>query len=102
MEISERTIKRLGEIITGDKRLSAYRSGPQLVRFFNDLGRNDQYGQGFGSRWSYAEQCIRDWNGSPELRKVILAAFDPRDFMGATIYDPDKGENLLIQVEPVT
>jgi len=34
MKISERTIKRLGEIITGDKALSPYRSGPKLVSFF--------------------------------------------------------------------
>jgi integrase len=37
MKISERTIKRLGEIITGDKALSPYRSGPKLVSFFNDF-----------------------------------------------------------------
>jgi hypothetical protein len=34
MKISERTIKRLGEIITGDKALSPYRGGPKLVAFF--------------------------------------------------------------------
>jgi hypothetical protein len=34
MKISERTIKRLGEIITGDKAFSPYRSGPKLVSFF--------------------------------------------------------------------
>jgi hypothetical protein len=38
MKISERTIKRLGEIITGNKHVSAYRSGLQLVRFFNEFG----------------------------------------------------------------
>jgi len=38
MKVSERTIKRLAEIITGDKGLSPYRSGPMLVTFFNELG----------------------------------------------------------------
>lgn len=99
MRISERTIKRLGEIITGDKRLSAYRSGPQLVRFFNDLGFNDQYGQGFGSRWSFTEQKIRDWNETPNLRKIVVAAFDPRDFMGATIYDQATGEHAPVSID---
>lgn len=33
MKISEGTIKRLGEIITGDKALSPYRSGPKLANF---------------------------------------------------------------------
>lgn len=99
MRISERTIKRLGEIITGDKRLSAYRSGPQLVRFFNDLGFNDQYGRDFGSRWSFTEQKIRDWNDTPNLRKIVVAAFDPRDFMGATIYDQASGEHTPVSIE---
>jgi hypothetical protein len=40
MKISERTIKRLAEIITGDQALSPYGSGPKLVSFFNDFGTN--------------------------------------------------------------
>jgi hypothetical protein len=87
MKISERTVKRLAEIITGDRGLSPYRSGPKLVNFFNDLGTNHTYGQGFPSRWSFAEDCIRQFNGTPMLRKVVLSAVDPRDFMGATVYD---------------
>ena len=51
MKISERTIKRLGEIITGNKSLSPYRSGPKLVSFFNDFGTNHTYGDGFP--WVY-------------------------------------------------
>jgi len=47
MKISERTIKRLAEIITGDKSLSPYRSGAKLVGFFNEFGTNHTYGQGF-------------------------------------------------------
>jgi len=34
MKISERTVKRLGEIIKGDKGISPYRGGPKLVSFF--------------------------------------------------------------------
>lgn len=99
MKISERTIKRLGEVITGDKKLSPYRSGPQLVRFFNDLGFNEQYGQGFGSRWAFAEACIREWNGRAELKKIVTSSFDPRDFMGAAVYDPATGRQNAISVE---
>jgi hypothetical protein len=40
MKISERTVKRLGEIITGDKGISPYRGGPKLVSFFNECGTN--------------------------------------------------------------
>jgi hypothetical protein len=81
MQISERSIKRIGEIITGEAKLSPYRSGPQLIAFFNELGGNDVYGQGFPSRWQFAENRIRERNGTPELRKVILSALDPRDFL---------------------
>lgn len=99
MKITERTIKRLGELITGDGQLSRYRTGPQLVRFFNDLGFNDQYGQGFGSRWAYAEDRIRDWNDTPDLRKIMLAAFDPRDFMDAIVIDRQTGNRHPANIE---
>lgn len=92
MKISERSIKRLGEIITGDKALSPYRSGSKLVEFFNDFGTNHRYGQGFPSRWSFAETCIRQFNNTPTLKKIILSTLDPRDFMGATVYDLETRE----------
>lgn len=93
MKISERTVKRLGEIITGDKGLSPYQGGPKLVSFFNEFGTNHTYGQGFPSRWMFAEECIRQFNGTPIMRKIILSAVDPRDFMGATIFDKETNRN---------
>lgn len=51
MKISERTIKRVATIITGDP-----------------------------PRWSFAEDCIRGFNDTPTLKKIILTAVDPRDF----------------------
>ncbi|SRR5581483_9450562 len=87
MKISERTIKRLAEIITGDKALSPYRSGPKLVGFFNEFGTNHTYGQGFPSRWTFTEECLRQFNDTPILKKIIVTALDPRDFMGATVHD---------------
>lgn len=89
MKISERTIKRLGEIITGVAKLSPYRSGPQLVTFFNELGCNDVYGQGFPSRWTYAESSIRQFNDTPNLRKVVISALDPRDFLEGKIWNEE-------------
>lgn len=99
MKISERTIKRLGDVITGDKKVSPYRSGPQLVRFFNDLGFNTRYGSDFGSRWAFAEQRIRDWNDTPDLKKIILSAFDPRDYMDATVFDQKTGQHHPISID---
>jgi hypothetical protein len=64
VKVAERTIARIGEIVTGDKGLSPYRSGPQLVRLFNEYGANDVYGQGFPSRWAYPEDKLREINVS--------------------------------------
>ncbi len=99
MKISERTIKRLGEIITGDKALSPYRSGPKLVTFFNDLGTNHTYGQSFPSRWKFAEDCLRQFNDTPILKRIILSALDPRAFMGATVYDKASQQNKPASVQ---
>jgi hypothetical protein len=101
MKISERTIKRLGEIITGDKALSPYRSGPKLVTFFNEIGTNHAYGQGVPSRWTFAEDCIRQFNGTPTLKKIILSAVDPRDFMGVTLYDKETQQNKPANLQEV-
>lgn len=59
-----------------------YRSGPQLVQFFNALGFNDSYGQGFPSRWMFTEEKLKAINGSPELDKCIRAVLSPANFIG--------------------
>ncbi|CBN55429.1 MULTISPECIES: abortive infection family protein [Kamptonema] len=82
MKISEKTISALGAIITGDGGLSPYRSGPQLVSFFNEFGLKDIYGSGFPSRWSYAEEKLRDFNDTPTMKDIVIATFDPRHFLG--------------------
>lgn len=80
MRISERSISALAKIVTGDSQISPYRSGPALVRLFNDFGANDVYGQGFPSRWYYAEEKIRAINGSSTLPALIRSVLDPRDW----------------------
>jgi len=99
MKISERTIKRLGEIITGDKLLSPYRSGPQLVRFFNEFGINAVYGKGFPSRWAFAEDCIRQFNETPILKQIFLSAIDPRDYMGQEVFDHGTHQHKVLDVD---
>lgn len=80
MKISERSISALAKIVTGDSQISPYRSGPVLVRLFNELGANDTYGQGFPSRWYYAEDKIRALNGTARLEALIRTVLDPRDW----------------------
>lgn len=80
MIISEESLSTLGSVITGDSGISPYRSGPDLVEFFNRFGGNDEYGRGFPSRWWYAEERLRELNGTPEMEEVLLAAVDRRSF----------------------
>lgn len=53
--ISESTLRTISEIFCGDiQGYYSYKSGPKLVSFFNAFyGANDQYQQGFPSRWAY-------------------------------------------------
>lgn len=82
MKISEETISALGSIVTGDSNISPYRTGQQLVTFFNAFGAKDKYANGFPSRWHYAEEKLREFNDSPVMKALIVGAFDPRHFFG--------------------
>ncbi|VXC13383.1 MULTISPECIES: hypothetical protein [Chryseobacterium] len=79
MIIQEKTIEKLRELINEE---SEYRTGPKLVAFFNDLGFNDAYGQGFPSRWIYTEDNLKKINGTPALDKCIKKEFSPLNFIG--------------------
>lgn len=79
---SERTIAAISKVITGESGNSFYRSGPFLVKFFNELGFNDEYGQGFPSRWKYTEDRVRIINESPSrMLKLLDATLDPRNYI---------------------
>lgn len=94
IDVNEKTIEALGEIITGDAQLSPYRSGPELVNFFNQFGLNDSYGGGFPSRWKYAEEKVRHFNSSNKLHLIIEEAVDPRNFLGTKFDIEDAVEYL--------
>jgi hypothetical protein len=99
VKISERTIKPLGKIITGDSGISPYRSGLDLVAFFNEYGTNHQHGAGFPSRWMFAENCIRELNGSPAMNAAILGAIDPRHFASERAFDKISQERKPVPVQ---
>ena len=81
VKLSRRSVESLGPLITGNATLSVYRSGPELVRFFNEHGLNDDYNSGFGSRWAYAIDALERLNGTNAMSGVISSALDPRDFL---------------------
>ena len=78
MIISAKTIEKLRTLINED---TEYRSGPNLVSFFNKYGFNDSYGNGFPSRWIYTENKLKSINGTPELDKCIRDLFAPINFI---------------------
>ena len=80
MRLGKKTLEELRKIINGDG-TSDYRSGPQLVTFFNGLGFNDSYGQGFPSRWAYTDSRLDAINGSPELDKCLREVFAPINYV---------------------
>lgn len=59
--LSESGLKTIGDILIGDTPgYYSYKSGPQLVEFFNlNFGFNDRYYSGFPSRWRYTLENIK-------------------------------------------
>jgi hypothetical protein len=86
MNLSKYTIEFLGSAIAGDLDGFPYRSGPQLVKFFNQFGARDVYpsGGGFPTRRIYAQDKLRELNGSTLMQEVLSKAFDPREFTKAS------------------
>jgi len=83
MKVSEYTIEFLGNLIAGDLEGVPYRSGPQLVKFFNEFGGRDVYptGGGFPTRRIYAQDKLRELNGQSVIKQAITMALDPRAFL---------------------
>lgn len=79
MILNNKTLEKLRLLINEE---TEYRSGQQLVSFFNDLGSKDSYGQGFPSRWVYTDSKLNQINGTPELDKCIKLLFAPVNFIG--------------------
>lgn len=78
MILQKKTIEKLRDLINSE---TEYRSGPQLVSFFNNLGFNDIYGSGFPSRSTYTESRLEQLNGHPEIDKCIKTIFSPVNFI---------------------
>ena len=64
MILNNKTLEKLQKLINEE---IEYKSGPQLVQFFNSLGFNDVYGQGFPS-----VNSKRNKRNKPCIRMVCL------------------------------
>lgn len=85
MILCKKTLEKLRNIINGDG-TEDYKSGPKLVSFFNELGFNDSYGQGFPSRWVFTDYKLEKINGTPELDKCIKSIFAVNNYIGRVAY----------------
>lgn len=78
MILQKKTLEKLRELINEQ---TEYRKGHELVKFFNELGFNETYGQGFPSRWIYTDEKLKQINGSPEIDKCIKKLFAPVNYI---------------------
>ena len=79
MILNQKTLEKLRLLINEE---TAYRSGPKLVQFFNNLGFRDGYGQGFPARWAYTDERLAKLNATPEIDQCIRMVFAPVNFVG--------------------
>lgn len=85
MFLCEKSIEKLRIIINGDD-TADYKSGPNLVSFFNKLGFDDCYGSGFPSRWIFTEHKLNKINGTNKLENCIKAIFAVNNYIGRIDY----------------
>lgn len=71
--VSEDAWKKMANIFDGDvEGFYSYKTGPVLIRFFNDrLGFDDRYGQGFPSRWVYVVEKLQDMIGKGTIDRFF-------------------------------
>lgn len=81
MQLSKKSIEAVRQVVTGDENISPYRSGPKLVTLFNSYGYQNEYAQGFPSRWVFAQQKLEDMNGTDAMSAIICEVCDPREYM---------------------
>ncbi len=100
--LSKRTLTAVQKLITGDEipslsaRIAPYRSGPELVEFFNELGFNDSYswGGGFPTRSVFTDGRLDKLNGHPGIVTAIEAAMNPAEFI-ETEFKPEAAAEYL-------
>ncbi|WP_304263616.1 hypothetical protein [Kallipyga massiliensis] len=80
MNLNQKTLEELRKIINGDN-TDHYRSGPELVRFFNQLGFSDKYSQGFPSRWAYTDEKLSLINRTSTLDQCVKNTFAVNQFI---------------------
>jgi len=77
MKLSNSTIEALAKIIIGENNRTPYKTGPQLIKFFNNHGAEDIYGSDFPSRLTYTLGKLSQFNGTEGMPKIVEDISDP-------------------------
>jgi len=85
MKLRFNTLDALTEIINGEIEGTIYKSGPQIIKFFNELYENWTYKDDFGasSRWNFTENTLVSYNDSNKIKGVLEHALDICFFQGS-------------------
>lgn len=99
MKLSELTVNALTHFVTGENGQTPYLSGPELIKFFNAFGMNDEYIQrqgGLPNAWSrneYAYETLKKVNGTIEFKALVEALTDSRK-----VDKPDEVARLITEI----
>lgn len=85
MKLSIATLEKLRNLINEE---TQYRTGAQLVNFFNELGFNDIYSSGFPSRKNYTDEKLKIINDTSDMDLCIMKLFSLSNYV-ANIYKVD-------------
>src|SRR5690625_5265924 len=94
MEIRENTSKKMAETITGDNNISFYRSGPDLIEFFNEFGFNDTY-KDFPTRWVYADSKIKEIARNYQFIEFINYALHEEKYVEMNTKEYEKQDEII-------
>ncbi len=86
IKISQKTLEFLRDIIVGGGERSPYKTKRELVRFFNNLGFNDNYENEDCNllsrrRSDYTEDRLKELNEDGRINEVLEAYFSPINFI---------------------
>lgn len=90
MKLRYNTLDALTKIINGDIEGAIYKSGPQIIRFFNELYENWTYQDDFGGcgRLNFTEGTLKAYNDSEKIKAVLEHALDVSYFEAGDSYNP--------------
>jgi len=84
LKVSDLTLNALKPFVTGDEDPTPYLSGPELIKFFNSFGMEDEYlhnDGGLPNSWSrneYAFETLKKINGTVHFKTLVEALSDSR------------------------